>query len=206
MNCIHKLSPSRERRNRYLEFPCVLALVFTLMFCVACDQPAAPTKPQNTQTLEKQIAELKEKVDKLDGDTKRVELALDQQKNQYSSIVIDPSVKGYERIDTTAGSFLVMLKDIQPYADGYKLKLSIGNISSAEYSGFALTATWHKSYAKYTSEDWSKGGHEKTFNYPEKLLPGSWNTVSLILSPAQKEELEYIEISMSTNQIMLIAR
>jgi len=174
------------------------------VFCGACAQPVDSTKQEHLKNLEQQITELKNKVDKLNGETTRLWFELDAEKDRYSSILFDPSSKGYQRLDTSSGSFLVMLKDVQPYADGYKLKLHIGNTSSAEYSGFTLTAKWRKSFDKLTSEDLSKPQNEKTFNYTEKLLPGSWNTVSLILSPAQKEELEFIEISMSTDRVMLI--
>jgi hypothetical protein len=183
----------------------LLVLSFVQLCCVSCDQSADTTNSERVKKLETEQVQLKAKVDKLDSEMMGLHMALDSVKNQNSSAVFDPSSKGYQRVDTSSGSFLVSLKDIQPYADGYRLKLSIGNPSSAEYSGFSLTAKWHKSFEKMTSEDWQKEQPEKTFTYTEKLFPGSWNTVSLILSPAQKEELGYIEISMSTDQVMLTA-
>ena len=186
-------------KRRYI----VLSLI--PLFCGACDQPVDSTKQEHLKNLEHEVTDLKTRVDKLDGETTRLQSELDAEKARYSSVIFDPSSKGYQRLNTTSGSFLVSLKDVQPYADGYNLKLAIGNLSSAEYSGFILTAKWNKSFDKFTPEDWGKLQKEKTFNYTEKLLSGSWNTVSLILSPAQKEELGYIEISMATDQVMLIS-
>lgn len=173
-----------------------------------CTQPPQPadTKSGDVKTLHQQIEEVKNKLDNLEKQTTRLRFELDAEKTKYDSIVIDPSSKGYLRLDSSTGSFLVSLRDVQPYADGYKLKLNIGNPTSATYSGFALDVKWNKSFEKFSSQDWDNAQHEKTFKFAEKLMPGSWNTVFLTLSPAQKEELEYIEISMTTDQVILFSR
>jgi hypothetical protein len=183
-------------------------LLIVLLLCYGCTQPTDPgvTVITPSKKPDKQLEELKGRLDKIEKDTSRLRFDLDAEKSRYGSLVIDPSSKGYQRLDTSTGTFLVSLKDVQPYADGFKLKLTIGNPSYAQYNGFVLDVTWNKSFEKFTTEDWGHAQHEKTFNYTEKLMPGSWNTISLILSPAQKEELEFIEISMTTDQVMLMTR
>ena len=40
----------------------------------------------------------------------------------------------------------------------------------------------------------------------EKLLLSVWNAVHMVLAPAQKEELRYIEITLETNIVRLTER
>ena len=71
-------------------------------------------------------------------------------KHQYASITLDPGrPTAYRRLDSDTGSFLVSLDSVSPYLDGQKVTLSIGNPSSATYSGFTLKVRWGMRYPKY---------------------------------------------------------
>ena len=53
------------------------------LFCGACDQPVDSTKQEHLKNLEQQITELKNKVDKLNGETTRLRFELDAEKDRY---------------------------------------------------------------------------------------------------------------------------
>jgi outer membrane murein-binding lipoprotein Lpp len=54
--------------------------------------------------------------------------------NIHRTVFLDATAKGFERIDTDTGSFFISVEDVQPYLDGYKLRLKIGNPSSATFN------------------------------------------------------------------------
>jgi hypothetical protein len=185
-----------------------------ILFCsvlVGCqEQDVAAVVDAQKKSLESQkkvdaqIAAMKSQLDDLQKAVTVLRLDLNSTKSRYESALLDISSKGYERVDTTSGFFLVSLKEVKAYANGFKLTLQIGNPSSATYSGFSINAKWGKSFDKVNDyAAWEKSQHENKVTFTEKLLPSSWNTVDLVLAPAQKEDLEYIEVSLETNDVYL---
>jgi Protein of unknown function (DUF3251) len=143
---------------------------------------------------------------------------LAKQRSAYDSIALDPTEKGYGRIDTGSGFFLISVKDTTPYLDGYRVTLHIGNPTSARYDGFKLKIAWVSDYPSQKpgesdedynkrTEAWSNSGGEKEFSFTDTLYPGAWNTVSLVISPASAQEIRNLTIeSMETSNLSLQVR
>jgi hypothetical protein len=104
-------------------------IIACLVFLVGCSE----TKDNK---LEQKIRILEQRVDNLSHAL--VTLTLQVSGIDYKSIDYHPSEKGYQRIDSNTGTFLILTKDIQSYVGRYKIILSIGNPSSATYKGFKL--------------------------------------------------------------------
>lgn len=143
----------------------------------------------------------------------------------YDTLLIDISEKGFGRIDANLGTFFIVPDDVQPFANGYKLLLRIGNPHSIQYSGIKMTIEWGKERAtspkindfakfdeyikKYTewqeSEgEWKKQLKTKELSIIETLEPGAWTKVEITLSPATKDELGHLKLSqMKINKILL---
>jgi len=146
-------------------------------------------------------------------------LKVQARESRYDSVSLDPTEKGYGRIDTSSGFFLIAVHSVEPYLDGYKLHLRIGNPTAARYNGFKLTVSWQKPYPEQRQgesddelskrqEQWlQEQPHQKEFSFTETLQPSSWNSVSLIVSPATAEEIKELTItSMETDQVVLAVR
>jgi hypothetical protein len=185
-------------------FPLILTAGSIL---VSCDQTPPHKVPEPTNQLETQINSLKTQLDDLQKSVTGLQFELNTVKNRYQSVILDTSAKEFQRLDTSYGFFLVSLKNVASYADGYKLTLDIGNPSAAQYSGFTINAKWGQAFdpAKDYSS-WEQSLHEKKFTYTDTLHPSSWNTVYLFLTPAQKEDLGYIEVSLEANVVSLQVR
>ena len=153
------------------------------------------------------VEQIKNKVEGMENtiselETRVVELELS--KNIYEDAFLDVSVKGYQRIDTNCGFFLISIKEAKPYLDGYKIILNIGNPSTIVYSGFTLKVKWGKRFEKGEKyADWSKSLKEKEEKFTQELRPGVWNKIELVLSPAKPEQLGYLKISMKTDVVKL---
>ena len=132
-------------------------------------------------------------------------LLLKLQQKANDSIVIDPAEKGYGRLDTNSGFFFISCEDVQPYLDGYKLILNIGNPLYVKYDGFKLSIKYGRQFdfktMNYGNWEGSLKITEKAFT--DELLPATWNKIEMVLAPAKPEEMRYIRISMKTDKVML---
>jgi len=114
-------------------------LVFLLLLGVrantACEGIRQSQKPEAvdyTKKLRQDLDTLSERMRTL----RRQVLQLQLGASRYESPSLVATEKGYSRIDTTSGFFLVSVKDVKPYLDGYGVILLIGNPTTARYDGF----------------------------------------------------------------------
>lgn len=152
--------------------------------------------------LEKRIVGLERRV---------YELEYQNRKDDTAVLDISRLDGPYQRLNANSGTFLVSLKNIERYLNGYKVTISIGNVSSATFKGFDLTMTWATAEPSIGAniDGWSKwydSRKSKTETYTQELLPGSWNQVEMILLPVRADELGYLEVSLATNTVRLFVR
>lgn len=182
--------------NRFHALFGLVAVICSTVLFSACSDLSGPGVSQQIKDtnvkLEQRIAALEARTDNLNRQVVRLQMS----QNPYASVLIDVSSPGgYQRVDTTAGFFLIALRDAKPYLDGYKLFLNIGNPSSVTYSGFALHVTW----------GWGDQ-QEKDFSFTQDLGPASWNKVELVIAPAKTEDLKLLSVSMTTDRVLLYTR
>jgi hypothetical protein len=179
--------------------------------CIACVSENDP-RLKKLDEIDKLQSAAKEVTERLEGITSRLEsLELQAQlatTQPYESATFDPSgSRGYSRIDTNSGTFLVSIENVTPYVDGFRVTCNFGNPTTATYNGFKLKAKWGPRYDRraknrnYTS--WQGSLREKELDLPDHLQSGAWNRVSFVLSPAKADEFGYLELSMVTNTISL---
>lgn len=154
-----------------------------------------------------QIADLKEKLKKLESSNLRLSFQLSYLQNRNRTVSLDPaSPKKYQRFDSQDGFFVVSFENAEPYLDGYRVAIEIGNLSSARYVGFKLDTTWGPRYdwEKSTEESykkWEELRQKKEFTFTNPLLPGTWNKVELILPATKASQVGFIELSITTDTI-----
>ena len=125
--------------------------------------PDSPTS-QTVEQLKKQVADLQENVNSLWQQIYN-EIS-DIQNLKRSSATFDPaSPDKYIRVETDAGSLLVSLGKVEPYLDGYKVELQVGNPLAATFKGFEIAATWAPRFKNYNGKylEWLKNKSSKTF-------------------------------------------
>jgi hypothetical protein len=181
----------------------------TLLICLGCADTKTGPQEQKIGALENQVNAIQKEL----KDMRLQLLRLSVKGDMYKSISIDTSDKGFQRLDTSLGSFLVSVNDVKPYSNGYKLVLNVGNPYSASFKGITIKAKWGPAFDSKVSEsdekyyeNWQKSFREKEETMTDELKPGTWNVLTLILSPAKAEDLGLIELSMSVSQTSLMAR
>ena len=131
-------------------------------------------------------------------------LKLDQYSKAY---LTSDSGKGFARVDSAAGMFFLVLDKVEQVSDGYKLYFRLGNPQTCVYNGFTAKLRWGKKYddqdKSITKEDWEKSLKSSDMSFQNKLMPGQWTSFEISISPAQPEDIEYIEVKIQAEQISL---
>lgn len=111
--------------------------------------------------------------------------------NQRALIDITELESGYQVLKSNVGDFLVSLREVQPYLDGLRIKLNLGNPHYITYNGAKLNVTWNL----YKNS--------KEINITKDLRPGSWNPVEFIITPVSISESKFITVSIQVDRLSL---
>ena len=189
----------------------ILSIVVVTVGLSSCDTgtPARLTETERTIEAQKtQIESLNQKVSELETKVFVQELSRDQ----FKSATFDPSDRGFERLDTSVGTFAVSIQGVTAHADGVRVRFHVGNLTTATVSGGKFKVKWGTRMPKaegkgwaasYTS--WQNSLSEKEINFLEELRPGTWNIVTLTLPGLSPDKFGYIELQMESSQIRLLA-
>jgi hypothetical protein len=122
---------------------------------------------------------------------------------KHSSAEFDPAEPDkWVRVDTDARPLLVSVNGVEPYLDGCKLHLDVGNPNSFTVRGFHVNATWTRRLGEdENTVDWFKSRKNKSFNLEKQLLAGKRNPVELILPDTDPTEVGCIEISLKVDTL-----
>ena len=173
---------------------------------------SSPLSNKSTKATEdavnEKIADLEKRINKLEGTLSYYKFLIDNKQERSDTIQLDPSEHTFQRLDSDTSYFLVIIDDANPYLNGYRLKLRIGNLSSATFAHVALTIKWAKAYEykNFTSDSynlWEKSVHEKETTLSANLEPGSWNSVVIDLIPCAPDEMGYLEASIKSPSVIL---
>ena len=156
---------------------------------------AAPIKPQDNR---EQIDLLNKRIDALDLAVRK--LRFDARISELDLLVrkgaeINPLSKEAVALATNFGTLIVSCKGVDPYLNGFKLKLLIGNPLQMTFNGFTLVCVYGQNQT-----DREKRSKEI---FPNSLRPGSWSDVEMTLVPSTLEDLGHIEILFTTDKLHL---
>ena len=69
--------------------------------------------------------------------------------NKWKSAEFDPADEGFQRIDSNVASFAVSIGNLQPYGDGSRLTVKIGNPAAATFSNAKLNVKYGPRYPDF---------------------------------------------------------
>jgi len=153
------------------------------------------SEAEDIKQLRKEVDDLKSRVDGLS-------LNFRFSQNRNHTVLLDPAEKGYQRIDSEDGFFLLSTKDVAPYLDGYRLLVEVGNPTTIRYVGFKIKVRWGPTQLDFGDNDKTMKRRELAF--PATQYPGSWTIVTIPISPATSEEAHNVVIeAIETNTVSL---
>ena len=181
-----------------------VCIACALLALVGCSKKTTPENAKSTNLLQK----LQKDVTDLQGqmmDNALAHYELESKINAFKEASIDPTQKGYCRLDSNNGTFLLSCEKVQPYLDGYQVSLLVGNPYAVSFVGFKLAVTWGPEWNSKTQQypAWQANLHKKEIEFADELRAASWNRVKLILTPATPSELAYLVVTMQTDTVSM---
>lgn len=115
-----------------------------------------------------------------------------------------PASKGYSAVYTDEGIFFILLENLKQYADGYEATFLIGNPNYATFYDMKLKLQWgHSRTERESYETWRQSLHSEEIKADVSILPGKWNKVTVVLSPAPASEVGTVYVSLEPGQVSL---
>ena len=206
-----------------------IALTLSTLLLAGCsgDQDARSRLSRlETQVslLETRLATSEAQTHRLSRDLWKVQLDTWSKIESESAAVVSPSSKGYAIARNEYGTFPVIIEDAQPYLDGHKIKLRIGNLISAAMTGVKLELVYGgrdpeyptrdatmseadttKAFAQYTAtvDQNKKSRRTLIVDAGKDIAPASWTIVEAIISPSKAEDLGRIEVKVKVEGMKL---
>ena len=158
--------------------------------------------------LKEQVADLRAQVD----DLRKMLGYISSQVSKNipnTRVSLDPtSLDKYMRLDVKNGFLLVSLRSVEPYLNGIKAVLDVGNPLTASFNGFVVSAKWGRpfDYKNWTAErykEWQASLQARDESFTETLNAGSLTPVQLLLPNTPPAQFGYLEVSIETNNISL---
>ena len=106
---------------------------------------------------------------------------------------LTPGSDGYSVVETDLGKMTVALKDVTAYANGSRVALRFGNLTSATVDGAKTTISWGSVDEKGNPRIESIKSREISFS--KTLRSGAWTTVSVVLEGVPPTELGFVRIA-----------
>jgi hypothetical protein len=198
---------------RILHTPCRGFIASALLSAVlsACAQPTQePQEPPDDASVER-VKALEDQLAVVENEMAVIEITDRRHREKYAKGVFDPSESTYQRIDVADGfgSFAVSVQDVQPFGDGVRVKLHLGNLTTADFDNVKLQVVYAPRAPELKSETlaaynkWLEEKKSKNVELTTKLKAGSWNPTTVALPGIAADRFGYIEVSIETNTISL---
>lgn len=180
---------SRCKKRGYMKKLIVFFIVIICLISFGCNKGTEPPKPAPPKE-EAKPESLEDKVIRLQREL--FALIIQVRNISDGTAVVSSEEKGYSIAPTRYGSFAVICNTVTPYLDGYKVKLDIGNLTSAQFNGAKIKLTWGKNF-----------DNTKDISITTSFPPGRYTTIEVVMTPAKPEDIKEFMVTLDFNQIAL---
>ena len=112
--------------------------------------------------------------------------------------------QNYDIYKSAMGPVLVVTDGADTYLDGYKVRLRLANLTTADFDGLSVEASWGRDWkTNDTFEAWVDSQHAKTNSLTTKLRSGWWTPIEVNLAPCTTEELRQAEFHFRFSTVSL---
>jgi hypothetical protein len=180
-------------------------LTVLCLFAVGCSDKSNQARfaaiEEKDKRLEDESILMRQDLGRLKADVKKDEdavlflLAKINEANGTKAASLSGTTQGFELARTDYGSFLVSVGNIEPYMDGYKVTLSIGNPLDADITDGTISIKFG------TSPTDTLGTVSQAINQP--IVGGHWTDEVIMIAPAKAEQLDYMGVSLDPTGLVL---
>jgi hypothetical protein len=159
-----------------------------LVLVVGCGSTGDVAALRNrTDSLEKRLDSLSRAMTSVDFRQRLHTISSDYEKVAF----LTPGSDGYSILRADIGTLTVNLVDVQPYANGSRITLKIGNTTSASIDGAKATVEWGSVVNGMPENDSTKS---RVVTIAEALESGRWTNVRVVLEGAPPAALGFVRI------------
>lgn len=121
------------------------------------------------------------------------------------TVFLDPAGGGYQYLQTNVSPVVASFVDAVAQGDGTRIRLRIGNLSSATYSGIELGVTYNKRVPTDPAsvDAWNKAGKTITARDAGELPAGAWTIVTASLPGIKPDELGHVALKADFDTLRL---
>jgi hypothetical protein len=157
--------------------------------------------------IKAQITDLTARVEKLRDQSDQHYFEIEELKRPYEYADFDTASPGtYSRVNTAVGPMLLSIGKIEPYLDGFKVQVQIGNVLSVAFSGFELETMWGPRFKPADTSDylkWANSQQKKTLSLTEVLLPNRWTKVDVMLPSTEAKDFGHLQLKINISKIIM---
>ena len=155
----------------------IVVLVVSILISGCADR-------NDIKKLKREVADLQATVSQLQWDITF---------GKFESVAyITPGSDGYAIIKSDLGYMVVSLDDVQPYANGCRITLCIGNLTSAQVDGATAKLEWGSVDDKGTPLNGYARSRDISFS--QALRPGAWTNVPVVLEGVPPTDLGFVRV------------
>ena len=138
-----------------------------IAFGCAGDQEAASAAAAKVEAVETQLTLLQTRITSIETRQFRDDL------NDRSVAYLTPGSEGYQVIESGLGQFTVSLSNVEAYANGSRVTLTFGNLTTATIRDPKVTVEWGTTDSKGIADNQSQ--RSRSVEFTRELRPGAWN-------------------------------
>ena len=105
---------------------------------------------------------------------------------------LTPGSDGYALVKMDLGKLTVSFANVVPYANGSKVSLMFGNLTSATIDGLKAKIEWGSVDEKGMPKN--SDAKSRDIKLTESLLPGAWNKTDLVLEGVPPAALGFLRV------------
>jgi hypothetical protein len=163
---------------------CIGTSVVVLLLCLASCAP----QDKRVSALESKVAGLEKQIEEL-----KFQVELQSTMGNWDQVAyLTPGSSGYGVVKMDLGHLTVSLANILPYANGSKISLVFGNLTSATIDGLKAKIEW----GSVDQKGMPKNAEAKSrdISLTESLFPGAWNKTEVVLEGVPPTALGFVRI------------
>lgn len=167
----------------------------------ACEQNA-----QNPEAIVK-LTELETKITTLESELSNIKEKLEFQQvvnGLDKEAYLTPGSEGYSLIKTDLGNLTVSLVNVLPYANGSKITLQFGNLTSATIDGLKIKLEWGPVDKEGLPINEKTKSRDVVFN--ESLISGNWTNSDVVLEGIPPTDLGFVKLQNVTHRGVRLRR
>ncbi len=174
--------------------PLVLAALLTLVSAAAVQAAERPSTPD--APLASRVAALEKALDRL-----RLEKIMEEALYSHKFLDCASPATGEMQAKHSNLVFFVTCVRIEPFLEGYRVTVGIGNPYAADFSNASLTLFYGK-----TVEEALRDDRRVKVDFPNRLPSGDWVQVVFTVNPSRAEQLRSLALELEVGAVGLPAR